>query len=168
MNEIQLFNYNNNEIRVIERDGEPWFVAKDVCDVLELTNITEALRGLDDDELTSEMLKSGGQNMKMQVIEYVRIDWPRIEGYLRDFRKDVSESEQRPEFITENIFYRLAMRFCQVKCVKEIFMLHCLVAQSIAHRNSSKLSSSFEAALSICGLLVLLLATLLSAHFHHC
>ena len=49
MNEIQLFNYNNNEIRAIERDGEPWFVAKDVCDVLELTNITEALRGLDDD-----------------------------------------------------------------------------------------------------------------------
>ena len=50
MNEIQLFNYNNNEIRVIERDGEPWFVAKDVCDVLELTNPTVALDGLDDDE----------------------------------------------------------------------------------------------------------------------
>ena len=68
MNEIQLFNYNNNEIRVIERDGEPWFVAKDVCDVLELTNITEALRGLDDDELSSVMLKSGGQNREMRLI----------------------------------------------------------------------------------------------------
>ena len=49
-------------------------------------------------------------NSEGQVIEYVRIDWPRIEGYLRDFRKDVSESEQRPEFITENVFYRLAMK----------------------------------------------------------
>ncbi|WP_411330922.1 Bro-N domain-containing protein [Desulfovibrio desulfuricans] len=37
-------------VRVVEKDGEPWFVAKDVCDCLELGNTTEALRGLDDDE----------------------------------------------------------------------------------------------------------------------
>ena len=42
-------------------DGEPWFVAKDVCEVLGLVNVTEALRGLDDDELTSLILNSGGQ-----------------------------------------------------------------------------------------------------------
>ena len=49
-NSLQVFNYNNNEIRVIEREGEPWFVAKDVCDVLELTNSREAIKALDDDE----------------------------------------------------------------------------------------------------------------------
>lgn len=37
-------------MRVVDRDGEPWFVATDVCRVLELTNPTEAVRGLDDDE----------------------------------------------------------------------------------------------------------------------
>lgn len=37
-------------VRVIMKDGEPWFVAKDVCECLELDNVTEALRGLDDDE----------------------------------------------------------------------------------------------------------------------
>ena len=37
-------------VRVIERDGQPWFVAKDVCDCLELGNTTKALYGLDDDE----------------------------------------------------------------------------------------------------------------------
>lgn len=31
-------------------DGEPWFVAKDVCDALELSNVTVALQRLDDDE----------------------------------------------------------------------------------------------------------------------
>ena len=30
--------------------GEPWFVAKDVCDALELSNVTVALQRLDDDE----------------------------------------------------------------------------------------------------------------------
>ena len=37
-------------IRAIERGGQPWFIAKDVCDCLELGNTTEALRGLYDDE----------------------------------------------------------------------------------------------------------------------
>lgn len=31
-------------------DGEPWFVAKDVCNALELSNVTVALQRLDDDE----------------------------------------------------------------------------------------------------------------------
>lgn len=63
-NAIQIFrpchaalNFNSkprhaalNTIRIIERDGDPWWVAKDICDVLELGNITEATRGLDEDE----------------------------------------------------------------------------------------------------------------------
>ena len=54
--------------RTNERDGEPWWVAKDVCEILDLANITEALRGLDDDELSSEILKSGGQGREMRLI----------------------------------------------------------------------------------------------------
>jgi prophage antirepressor-like protein len=50
MNELTLFEYEGKEVRTLERDGAPWFVAKDVCDILELENVTEALRGLDDDE----------------------------------------------------------------------------------------------------------------------
>ena len=49
-NSLQVFSYNNNEVRTVEKDGEIWFVAKDVCDVLGLTNPTVALEALDDDE----------------------------------------------------------------------------------------------------------------------
>lgn len=62
------FVFNSVKIRTAIIDGEPWFVAKDVCEVLELGNITEALRGLDADELTSEILKSGGQGREMRLI----------------------------------------------------------------------------------------------------
>lgn len=62
------FNFQSHEVRTVDIGGEPWFVAKDVCGVLELRNITEALRGLDADELTSEFLKSGGQMREMKVI----------------------------------------------------------------------------------------------------
>jgi len=34
MNEMQIFTYRSNEVRTVERNGEPWFVLKDVCEVL--------------------------------------------------------------------------------------------------------------------------------------
>jgi prophage antirepressor-like protein len=42
--ELQKFNFNSNELRVIDRDGEPWFVAKDVADVLGYSNPQKAVR----------------------------------------------------------------------------------------------------------------------------
>lgn len=49
--DLQIFkNHTFGNVRVIEQGGEPWFVAKDVCDCLEIKNTTDALKRLDDDE----------------------------------------------------------------------------------------------------------------------
>lgn len=51
MNELQIFNNPEfGEIRVIQIDGEPWFVAADVCRALDISNPTDAIKRLDDDE----------------------------------------------------------------------------------------------------------------------
>lgn len=50
MNELQKFIYSDKEVRVVVKEGEPWFVAADVCKVLEVTNPTVALDRLDNDE----------------------------------------------------------------------------------------------------------------------
>ncbi|QVQ56195.1 antirepressor [Paenibacillus phage Pd_22F] len=50
MNQLQVFNFIGNEIRVVTKDGHPWWVAKDVCDVLEIKNSRDALGRLDEDE----------------------------------------------------------------------------------------------------------------------
>jgi len=53
MQDLQIFNNQEfGEIRVIKKDGEPWFVGKDVCDILELKNPTMAISRLDADEVT--------------------------------------------------------------------------------------------------------------------
>jgi prophage antirepressor-like protein len=53
MNELtNVFSYGGNDLRTILKDGEPWFAAKDVCDVLELSNPSVAISRLDDDEVT--------------------------------------------------------------------------------------------------------------------
>ena len=49
--EMQVFqNDQFGEIRTVMYDGEPWFVAADVCRVLEIVNPSDALSRLDDDE----------------------------------------------------------------------------------------------------------------------
>lgn len=54
----KVFNFEGNEVRTVLVDGEPWFVAKDVCAVLGLSNVSLAVNGnpsrgdvgLDEDE----------------------------------------------------------------------------------------------------------------------
>ena len=48
VNELQVFNYHDKPVRTVEKDGETWFIAKDVCNILGMT--IEATRRLDDDE----------------------------------------------------------------------------------------------------------------------
>ncbi|WP_160045681.1 BRO-N domain-containing protein [Paenibacillus sp. USDA918EY] len=50
MNQLQAFSFSGNEVRVVIQNGEPWWVAKDVCEVLSLSNPTMALQSLDQDE----------------------------------------------------------------------------------------------------------------------
>ena len=49
-NALQVFSYNGNNVRTVERNGDIWFVAKDVCDVLDIQNTTQAIQNLDNDE----------------------------------------------------------------------------------------------------------------------
>jgi len=46
-NQLQIFNYNSKQVRTIIKDDEPWFVAKDVCEILEI-NPSEAVKGRKD------------------------------------------------------------------------------------------------------------------------
>jgi prophage antirepressor-like protein len=49
LNELaRVFDYQGRQVRTLIKGGEPWWVAKDVCDVLDIG--TEQLRRLDDDE----------------------------------------------------------------------------------------------------------------------
>jgi anti-repressor protein len=59
MNQLQQFMYINQEVRSMVINGDPWFVAKDVCDVLEISNPTQAINRLDEDERA--MLNIGRQ-----------------------------------------------------------------------------------------------------------
>lgn len=50
MNELQVFNYNGAQVRTVQKDGQDWWVLKDVCDVLGLSNTRVVAERLEDDE----------------------------------------------------------------------------------------------------------------------
>lgn len=41
MTELKVFNYENANVRTVQRDSEVWWVLKDVCDVLKIVNTTD-------------------------------------------------------------------------------------------------------------------------------
>lgn len=51
MSNIQIFNYQSNEVRTVEMGGEPWFVLKDVCNTLNINNQRDVQERLDPDEV---------------------------------------------------------------------------------------------------------------------
>ena len=52
MNELSTFQFEKGrEFRILERDGDPWFMAKDVCDVLDIGNPTETMRNFPENEI---------------------------------------------------------------------------------------------------------------------
>jgi len=59
--QIIPFDYESKEVRLIQdEDSRLWWVASDVCEILGLSNTTEALRGLDDDEKNTLRISEGG------------------------------------------------------------------------------------------------------------
>lgn len=46
----KIFNYGEMTVRTVVKENEVWFVAKDVCEVLEVKNVSDAVNRLDDDE----------------------------------------------------------------------------------------------------------------------
>lgn len=65
MNSTVSFDFEGSDIRMTTRNGEPWFVASDVCRVLEVGNSRDAVSRLDEDEkgVVSSDTPGGRQNV---------------------------------------------------------------------------------------------------------
>ena len=69
MNDIQIFNYNSSEVRTSQTDGEPWFVLRDVCNVLGISHVKDTADRLDQDEVGhTEVIDSLGRKQTATII----------------------------------------------------------------------------------------------------
>ncbi|MDR2955410.1 MAG: hypothetical protein LBV43_10045 [Prevotella sp.] len=57
-----------SELTVITIENRPWFIAADICYILGLTNVTESLKNLDDDEKLTSVILRAGQNRAVNLV----------------------------------------------------------------------------------------------------
>lgn len=94
MNALVPFNYGGREIRVIEDDyGEPWWVAKDVCDILGLNNVAGSLLKIPEKHKGIHPMYTLGGTQKVNII-----DEPGL--YRLILRSDKPEAEPFMEWVT--------------------------------------------------------------------
>ena len=69
MNEMMIFeNEQFGQIRTLEKEGQPWFVAADVCRALELGNPTQILTRLDEDERTLISIEGASNGLPVNAV----------------------------------------------------------------------------------------------------
>ena len=65
----ETVSFNEKNIRIVGTCQEPWFVAKDICNILELKNITEALKMIPESSRCSAKLNTFGGEQMMSIID---------------------------------------------------------------------------------------------------
>lgn len=68
MNKITLFNYEGNTVRTVMKDGNPWWVLKDVCSVLDIGNSRDVMARLDSDEKGVDIIDTPGGKQEVSII----------------------------------------------------------------------------------------------------
>lgn len=69
MKDLQTFKHESfGNVRVIEKDGEPWFVAADVCRALEIANNRDALTRLEQDEKGVALTDTPGGAQEVTIV----------------------------------------------------------------------------------------------------
>ena len=70
MNKVTIFKYEENKlVRTMNIGDEPWFVLKDVCDVLGLSTPARVAERLDSDEVSqAHLIDSMGRSQEMTII----------------------------------------------------------------------------------------------------
>lgn len=103
MNELQIFNYHDKPVRTIEKDGEIWWVLKDVCAVLGINKAVEVAKRLDSDEVDqTDIVDSNGRRQKTYIVNepgvykvILRSDKPDAKDMMRWITHEVLPSIRR-------------------------------------------------------------------------
>ena len=97
--ELKIFNYKNNEVRTTIKDGEIWWVLKDICKILGINNSKMVAARLDEDEKGVSLTDSLGGAQKTTIINepglykvILRSDKPEAKNFMNWITHEVLPS----------------------------------------------------------------------------
>ena len=100
-NVLQIFDYKGSAVRTVEKNSEVWFVAKDVCDILELENVSKAISSLDDDEKMTLTNSEGHSGQRGGAQSYNVINEPGM--YKLIFKSRKAEAKEFTRWVTHEV-----------------------------------------------------------------
>ena len=68
VDEIKLFDFENQSFRVLQIENEPWFVGKDVAEILGYGDTNQAIRKHVEDDKLTRRIDGGCQKRNMTLI----------------------------------------------------------------------------------------------------
>ena len=96
MSNLQIFNYGEVPVRTITKNGEPWWVLKDVCGILEIKNSRDAVKRLDQDEKDVGQIDTRGGKQGMTIINESGL-------YKVILRSDKPEAKKFTRWVTHEV-----------------------------------------------------------------
>lgn len=106
MNELQVFNFNNKEVRVLEKNDETWFCLKDVCTILDIGNTSQLKTRLNQGGvITNEVgVQTGFKADGTPAIQKVKMNFINESNlYKVIFQSRKEEAERFTEYVTGTI-----------------------------------------------------------------
>ncbi len=95
--EVTVFTFNSQSVRSLtDEKGEPWFVAKDVCEILDLDNVTKALLRIPENHLALNLIQGEGGMRQVNTV-----DEPGL--YRLILRSNKPEAEPFMEWVTSEV-----------------------------------------------------------------
>lgn len=96
MNELKVFEYENNAVRTTLKNGEIWWALKDVCDVLGIKNHKDITLKLENDEKGVEKIDTLGGAQKLIVVSEAGL-------YKTIFRSNKPEAKKFMRWVTHEV-----------------------------------------------------------------
>lgn len=99
MKSLTIFNYAEKEVKTItDKNGEPWFIAKDVCNILDISNSRDAVSKLKDSQkkLMSIQLDGWSQARNVTIINEIGL-------YKLIMRSNKPNAEKFQDWIAEEV-----------------------------------------------------------------
>ncbi len=95
-NQIQIFNFEAQEIKTIEIDNQIWFIARNICDILDIHDSGQAIERIDEDEKLTRKLYVSGQERNVYLINESGL-------YTLILRSNKPEAKKFKKWITKEV-----------------------------------------------------------------
>ena len=142
-----VFEYGKSKVRVVIKNGEPWFVARDICDILELTNITDTLKRVDKDDLdTTEVIDSIGRKQQVYIVSEPGL-------YVLVFESRKPEAKQFKKWVTHEVLptIRQTGQYVAGYKIPQTYPEALRLAADLAEQNQKLLPKAEQYDKFICG-----------------